>query len=399
MYTLIWKNTIQSCMSDATGHSIQCCIDAPDNLQYTTTFEKLDHVGWKIIDQSKQESLPFDAMMKRKNHRNIDYDSIWNIYKVKHSKPHYTEAKLVKAIEQKGIGRPSTYATLVEKNKERQYISRETIEGKPIEVTKYILQSSDHEIKESKEIITVGKENNKLQITSLGKRVISFLYTHFDKLFNYEYTKEMENALDDIVKNKKEWYRVCDDVYKHMMTQVKIIPKPIKDTLCICIEGIDYEYKITAYGSTLYKREEKEYINLKKHITYEYLKEHESKLSLHEITLDRKIDDTMVIKKGKYGYYAEMNDGSRYSLKGNRKPIDKMTKKDVLQHIQQKQKGFVRELTKDMSVRNGKYGDYVYYKTEKMKKPMFLSLQKYDGNIREDNIEDIKDWIQETHFM
>ena len=53
-----------------------------------------------------------------------------------------------------------------------------------------------------------------------------------------------------------------------------------------------------------------------------------------------------------------------------------------------------------MSIRNGTYGDYIYYKTDKMKKPKFLSLKKYNGNnIREDDIEDIKDWIQEEHFM
>lgn len=411
LYSCIWNNTIQSCMTDATGLRVKCKISAPDDLYYHSSFEKLLHFGWKVMDKDSLygSQMNYEDIKKREQDSEINYERIWNNYKLKHTKPHYTEAKLVHAIEKKGIGRPSTYASLVEKNKERAYILKTNVEGKPVEIEKCVLSKNKPDIKTKMESVIMGEEKNKLIITSLGKKVVEYTTTHFKELFSYSYTEKMERKLDDIVEQKAIWYEICQEIYDDLMKALHSIKQKKKQKLICNIDGMEYIYKQTKYGPTLYDEEEKSYINLKKHITYDDIQHiiHRNSIDnnniMDTIALDRKIDDIMSIKQGKYGFYIQMSDGSRYAIqenKKNKKDISKWTKEDIEEYIKGSQKGYVRKITNDMSIRNGKYGDYIYYKTDKMKKPKFLSLKKYNGNnIREDDIEDIKDWIQEEHFM
>lgn len=408
LYLCIWKNTIQSCMTNATGVRIKCKISAPHELYYHSSFEKLVHFGWKIIDNEEinKSQISFESIKKREQECEIQYEKIWNNYKLKHTKPHYTEAKLVHEIEKKGIGRPSTYASLIEKNKERSYIVKTDIEGKSVEIESCILYKDETNIKTKTENVIIGEEKNKLMITSLGKKVVEYTTMHFQELFSYSYTEQMERKLDDIVDQKSIWYEICQEIYDDLMKALESIKYNKKDILLCNIDGKEYIYKQTKYGPTLYDQEEKSYINLKKHMTYDDVQSviiHTSKNkntnSMELISLDRKIDENITIKQGKYGYYIEMKNGSRFAIQDNKKAIHKWTKNDIEEYIEGKQKGYVRKITNDMTIRNGKYGDYIYYKTDKMKKPKFLSLKKYKGNIRDDDIEDVKDWIQEEHFM
>ena len=404
LYICIWNHTIQSCMADAEGIRIKCKISAPHNLYYYSSFEKLLHFGWKIIDKERIDTsqLGFETIKKREQDCEIHYETIWNNYKLKHTKPHYTEAKLVHAIEKKGIGRPSTYASLVEKNKERAYILKTNVEGKTIEIESCVLSKNQQSIKTKTETVIVGEEKNKLMITSLGKKVVEYVTSHFQELFSYSYTEKMERKLDDIVYKNAIWYEICQEIYDDLMKAMKCVKQNKKQKLSCVVDGKEYIYKQTKYGPTLYDEEEKEYINIKKHMTYDdiqsIIKSNDGDI-MRTISLDRRIDDNISIKQGKYGYYIELKDGSRFAIQDTKKAIHKWTKKDIEEYINGKQKGYVRKITNDMSIRNGKYGDYIYYKTDKMKKPKFLSLNKYNGNIRDDDIEDVKDWVQEEHFM
>ena len=71
------------------------------------------------------------------------------------------------------------------------------------------------------------------------------------------------------------------------------------------------------------------------------------------IALDRRIDDDIIIKEGKYGYYIELKDGSRFAIQDNKKAIQKWTRDDVDEYIEGRQKGYIRKITNDMSIRNG----------------------------------------------
>ena len=134
-------------------------------------------------------------------------------------KSHYTEARLVQLLEQKGIGRPSTFSSLIDKIQERKYVNRENITGKKLEIIDYNLEYVDGKggevIKEEKGEKEFGNEKNKLVISQTGIFVIEFLIKYFDSLLSYDYTKCMEDELDVIAKGNKKYYDLVMIVLPH----------------------------------------------------------------------------------------------------------------------------------------------------------------------------------------
>ena len=106
-------------------------------------------------------------------------------------KSHYSEAHLVQLLEENGIGRPSTFASLIDKLQERLYVEKQTIQGKEIECKDFCLDNTGQITCQTNKRV-FGNEHNKLVITPLGIIIIEFLIKHFDSFFNYEYTKQME---------------------------------------------------------------------------------------------------------------------------------------------------------------------------------------------------------------
>jgi DNA topoisomerase-1 len=111
----------------------------------------------------------------------VKYNKINAKVTITNSKQHYTEAKLIQLLEDKGIGRPSTYSMIVDKIQDREYVKKEDVKGKEIDCKDFEL--SETTIQESISTREFGNEKNKLVITQLGIITIEFLITHFNKLF------------------------------------------------------------------------------------------------------------------------------------------------------------------------------------------------------------------------
>jgi DNA topoisomerase-1 len=124
----------------------------------------------------------------------------------------YTEASLVKKLEEMGIGRPSTYASTISTIQTRQYVERGDIAG--VEKAIRILQLKSKKITETEETIEYGKDTNKLYPTDTGKVVTDFLVKHFADVMDYDFTKEIEEQLDHIAEKKKNRVEVLDRFYK-----------------------------------------------------------------------------------------------------------------------------------------------------------------------------------------
>ena len=133
MYKLIWTNTLESCMCPASFYSITASISAPENAKYSYTTELIDFPGWKIVENKfSRENKEYQYLQTIKKDSAIQHKKICSKVTIKGSKMHYTEAKLVQLLEEKGIGRPSTFSTLIDKIQERGYVKKEDVKGKEI---------------------------------------------------------------------------------------------------------------------------------------------------------------------------------------------------------------------------------------------------------------------------
>ena len=136
----------------------------------TNTEEKAETKSYQYFSTIKQNMLVVPKKIESK----------FNIIELK---SHYSEARLVQLLEEKGIGRPSTFASLIDKIQEREYVSKQSVEGSKMECEDLLLTAE-------KEIIITsvkrefGNEKNKLVITPLGILVIEFLLKNFDTFFN-----------------------------------------------------------------------------------------------------------------------------------------------------------------------------------------------------------------------
>ena len=162
----------------------------------------------ETVEQIKQNSV-------------IPYKKICARVSIKGSKQHYTEARLVQLLEEKGIGRPSTFSSLVDKIQERGYVKKEDIKGRELLCKDYELENDEIcEIETKREF---GNEKGKLVLQSLGRVVMEFLEKHFDDLFNYNYTSLMEDALDKISKGEHIWHELCNKCNKEFTRKDNLI--------------------------------------------------------------------------------------------------------------------------------------------------------------------------------
>lgn len=389
MYALIWRNTVESCMAAAKYHAVTASISAPFEKQFRYSTEQAVFPGWKTVAGYEKENNVFAFL---KTLKNVDtYKKVASKVTLKELKQHYTEAKLVQILEEKGIGRPSTFASLVEKIQERGYVKRDNIKGKTIKCVDFELEGEElNEIEHSREF---GNEKNKLVIQSVGKMVIEFLLKHFPKFFDYGYTKEMENKLDLIAKNEMIWYKLCE-----------LCLADIEDTPCIQERKqiqIDenHVYMIGKFGPVIkYTEDDGETVkfkNVKKDLDIQKLENGE--YTLEEIVvLDEskglgEIDGKrVIIKKGKYGHYAEIGKKT-VSLQKLNKPIIDITLDDIKSVMENKD--ILREINDYISLRKSKYGEYLYFKTPNHKNPEFISLKKFKEDVNTCDLDIIIDYV------
>jgi DNA topoisomerase-1 len=172
------------------------------------------------------------------------------------SKPpsRYNDASLINKMDPKNlnIGRPSTYASFIDKITKRGYVEIKNIEGTKMNVTKYIVKSTNNKVIdiESKELI-IGKENNKLVPTLLGRNTTEFLEINFPIIMDYKFTANMEKELDDIAEGIIKKKDVIKNFYDYLNKQIISI-KPFENIILgKTYSGIDIKLANGKYGKYL----------------------------------------------------------------------------------------------------------------------------------------------------
>jgi DNA topoisomerase-1 len=421
LYELIWENTIQSCMSHSTYNIITCIISAPENNEFRHKIENNIFLGWETINNTKKHdsNLTFYIQNLRVNTLML-YKKIETEFMMTGKKSHLSEALLVNLLEEKGIGRPSTFASLIDKIQFRNYVEKKDVEGIEIKNYNYKLKQNISIIEENEISIIVGNEKNKLVITPIGIIVIEFIIEKMEELFNYEYTKNMEFELDLISSGNKIWQTLCQSCYDNLsiitknINNVKSFSIKIDNNNSLIMGKYGPVIKVTnkygKFSNFLKVRDDLDLDELrnKQVITLEDIIENKTTTTIvgTNINLEpigKYKGKDLYVKKGKYGIYAQWGDEKK-SLKEEFTNINNIKYLDVLKYLEKndtldrnKPAGFVRELTENISIRNGKWGDYVYYKKPRVKTPVFIQLRDFNENHRTCDKQILLNWLKIHH--
>jgi DNA topoisomerase-1 len=409
LYKLIWRTTIESCMAAAKYKQTFLYIEAPYEYLYKTSIECPIFLGWKVvqskiditIEQNTYSSniMYFKSLIESK--KDVICNSIDAEVNIKNNHSYYTEASLVSKLESLGIGRPSTYSTIIETIKERGYVKKMDTDGHKVICNNYKLIENKIECHNTEK--TFGIEKSKLLIQSIGILALEFLTHNFDSLFTYEYTKEMEEKLD-LISNKQidNWENICKDCYNEIKNLSKNVKNVQKKTYEI---EPGYEFLFEKYGPVIKHTLDDgtiEYIPGNNDIKIEIEKLENKEYKLNELIstkpecIGEYQDKEVFIKKGPYGYYVEWGD-KRESIKSLKVPLNEITIEVITEFLKSKEgnkgKDILRELNSNMCIRKGQYGPYVFYKRDDMKKPKFLNIKKFPDGFLTCDVDVLIEWL------
>jgi DNA topoisomerase-1 len=216
LYTLIWKRAVQSVMAPETRDVVKLTASV-SSLSLETTWDQTRFAGWRILDQNAESEKEEKTLYEARKPLIVGGTVPWTAFtanEVRTSPPsRYTEASLIRDLETKGIGRPSTYATLVETVLDRGYIEKATIAAQPVPVKGLELKAGAKTLKATTKTERVGGEKDKLRTTPLGRTVIEWLLKTFGDILEYGFTAEMETLLDQVAKGERTWSSVLEDTW------------------------------------------------------------------------------------------------------------------------------------------------------------------------------------------
>ena len=394
MYKLIWENTLESCMTSASFHSVTANVSSFQDMKFVYTSELIDFPGWKIVAKKySTENKEYHYLQQIKQNSVIPYKKICARVSIKGSKQHYTEARLVQLLEEKGIGRPSTFSSLVDKIQERGYVKKEDVKGKELLCKDYELENDEIcEIETKREF---GNEKGKLVLQPLGRVVMEFLEKHFDELFNYNYTSLMEDALDKIAKGEHIWHELCNKCN----TEIDTLVDGLKDETKIEIKIDDNNtYMIGKYGPVIKcveevdGKEEIKFKPIKKVVDTKLLEKgaftaeeiiDTNKTAKSQYILGQHNGKDVILRKGKFGLYISWGENSKTLKELGNRPIENITFDEVRKYLDEGS-NIIREISSSISIRKGPKGDYIFYKTAKMKKPDFKDIKSFTSETKED---------------
>ena len=218
LYELIWKRTVASQMADAELERTTIKIDLDKRKEnFNAKGEVIKFDGFlklyiESTDDDDQDKELEGVLPPVKVGDPLSYQQIVGTQRFTNPPYRFTEASLVKKLEELGIGRPSTYAPTINTIQKRGYVVKETRDGKKRKIDQLTL--TDGSVKEAKITETYENERNKLFPTDLGMVVTDFLQQHFPTIMDYSFTAEIEEDFDEIAEGKQKWSKLVDNFYK-----------------------------------------------------------------------------------------------------------------------------------------------------------------------------------------
>lgn len=241
LYELIWKRTIASQMSDAKLEKTVVKISNDKNAyQFVATGEVILFDGFLKVymegsdEEGEDEEGLLPAMSENEQ---LQLNEVSAVQKFSAPAARYSEASLVKKMEQLGIGRPSTYAPTISTIIKRQYVVKENREGRPRDYTVLILKHG--EIKQETRTETTGAEKARLFPTDVGMVVTDFLLKNFPQIMDFHFTAKVEEEFDEIAAGKMDWTVMLKEFYTPFHKTVENVEETSERATGERILGVD----------------------------------------------------------------------------------------------------------------------------------------------------------------
>ena len=424
LYNLIWRRTLASQMSESIFERTIVNISNGKKYEFKASGEVMVFDGFLKLYNENSESTKLLPKLEKDFLLNAEEILCKQVF-TKHP-PRYSEASLIKKMEDSGIGRPSTFAETIRKIKEREYVVKEERDGKIIESNELRLISNEikDEIKDEK----TGFEKNKIYPTNMGMFVTEFLNENFNSSFmDYSFTAKTELQLDQIAFKGRNWNNMIEEFYDIFSKLSNNVPEEryqLEKDLGE-FEGKKMIARVAKFGPVIQIGEKDDsnegfpkYFNMSsenliRHISIneaiEIINKKEENNSLPIFEYEK---GNIELKNGRYGFYLRFNE-KNYKI-----DIDKYPEPKNISHEQaieivntpiEKSKDILKEFDNGLQIRLGKYGKPPYLLAvrgteignmfkEKRKKP-FVGipkniLEKYKNsiqNISDKEVEEIID--------
>jgi DNA topoisomerase-1 len=390
LYDLIWKRTIASQMSEALLEKTTATIDISNSPNKfiangeVLLFDGFLRVYFESTDDENEETAK-DLLPPLKVGEKLDAIEIAAIQRFTQKPPRYTEASLVKKLEELGIGRPSTYAPTISTIQARGYVDKDDREG--IERVYKTIHLRKDKITQAEKTEIHGAEKSKLFPNDIGMVVNDFLVEHFPKIVNFNFTASVEKEFDEIAEGNKVWTEMIDRFYKPFHKDVEKTLEESDYSKGERVLGVDpksgktVSVRIGRFGpiAQIGDNENKEaekpvYASLLKGQLIESITLDEA-LSLFALprTVGQYEDHDVVIGVGRFGPYVRHN--SKFvSLKKTDDPLTISLERavELIEENRQKEKEkHIKSFDQDteLQVLNGRWGAYIKHKTNNYKIP------------------------------
>src|SRR5690554_4669660 len=389
LYDLIWKRTIASQMADAELEKTVATIDISNaDGKFIATGEVIKFDGFLRVylegtDEENGENEE-GLLPPMKVNEQLSMRETTATERFTQRPPRYTEASLVRKMEELGIGRPSTYAPTISTIQNREYVEKKTVEG--VERVYNILTLKNGKIKDTDKKETVGTDKNKLVPTDIGIVVNDFLVEYFPKIVDFNFTARVEKNFDKIAEGKAQWNQSIAEFYDlfhpkvEEISQMRTEHKAGERVLGTDPKtGRQVSVKIGRYGpmaqiGTQDEEEKPLFASLQKSQSIETITLEET-LKLFELprTVGEFREKEVVIGVGRFGPYVR-HDGKFVSLPKGADPLE-IELEEAIELIEEKEKKDREKIIQifdaepDLQVLNGRYGPYIAYKKSNYKIP------------------------------
>ena len=400
LYELIWKRTVASQMSDALLEKTTIHISVSGARErFVATGEVLVFDGFLKVymestddDQEEEAKSLLPPVAKQDI---LTRELIEATEKTTLQPARYTEASLVKKMEELGIGRPSTYAPTISTVQQREYVVKEDRKGSEREMTQLVLEGDslkEHVIKEK-----YGYEKGKLFPTDIGMIANDFLEQNFQDIMDFNFTASVEEEFDAIAEGNKDWPLMIERFYTPFHSKVDTATQTSERSKGEKVLGTDpasgkpVSVKIGRFGPIAQigdasDEEKPRFASLLKGQSLETITLEEA-LELFKLprTLGTFEDDELVIGVGKYGPYVR-HKSKFYSLAPADDPLTigpERAKEIIIEKRAQEENRNIKQFEEEpgLLILNGRYGPYISfqkknYRIPKSKKPEELTLEE-----------------------